>query len=63
MPNLVLLRASPPGGADHTSGKSKSALVAGMVMMMRCHHSSLTMMHCCQVDILPLRLTLADEVA
>ena len=42
---------------------SMSALEAGMVMMICCHHLSLTMMHCRLIGIPPLEPSLADEVA
>ena len=43
--NHILVACITPGGADHMFGMSRSALGAGMVIMMRCHHLSLTMMY------------------
>ena len=43
--------------------RSMSALGAGVVMMLRCHHLSLTMMCCHQVDIPNGEPLLVDEGA
>ena len=43
--------------------RSMSALGAGMVMIFWCHHLSLMMMHCCQVDIPNGEPLLVDEGA
>ena len=43
-------------------GMSMSALGARMVMMMHCHHLSLTMMCCHLIGISPIEPSLADEI-
>ena len=40
---------NPPKGVDHTFCMSKSAFVAGMMMLMRCHQLDLTLMSCHRV--------------
>ena len=53
----------PQKGVGYMFGMSMSALGAGKVIMMRCHHLDRTMMHCRQVGIPPVVLSLADEEA
>ena len=48
---------------DHTFDMSMSALEAGVVMMMCCHHLSLTMMQSRLIGIPSLEPSLADEAA
>ena len=57
------LRALPRRGVEHTFHRDRSALGAGMVMMLRCHHLNLTMMCCRWVNIPPVEPSLMGERA
>ena len=48
---LTHLRVRLQKGVGHMFCKSKSALVAGKVMMMRCHHFDWTMIYCLELTL------------
>ena len=59
-PSSANLCARPQKGAGHRFCMSMSALGAGKVMMMCCHHLDWPMMHCRKVDIPPVVSPLMD---
>ena len=60
--SIYYLRALTPRGVECTLYRPMSALEAGMVMMLQCHHLGLAMLRWCRVEIPLVETSLADEV-